>query len=170
MKVTGQLAKHLREVHFGGNWTSSNFRDQLKGLHWQKALKSVYGLNSIALLFFHSTYYVRVLAEVLNGKKLEAKDEWSFQLPDIASEKDWENLVQSAWANAEEAAAMLEKMDDARLAEDFTDKKYGSYFRNISGTVEHLHYHLGQIVLIRKILEAQQVQTKTHGDKTNPIQ
>jgi len=33
--------------------------------------------------------------------------------------------------------------------------KYGNYFRNIVGVIEHIHYHLGQIVLIKKILVSQ---------------
>jgi hypothetical protein len=29
-------------------------------------------------------------------------------------------------------------------------EKYGNYYRNIHGIIEHIHYHLGQIVLIEK--------------------
>ena len=31
-------------------------------------------------------------------------------------------------------------------------EKYGNYFRNLTGIIEHLHYHLGQIVLIKKLI------------------
>jgi hypothetical protein len=33
-----------------------------------------------------------------------------------------------------------------------TDPQYGSYYRDPQGIIEHLHYDLGQIVLIKKIL------------------
>jgi hypothetical protein len=41
------------------------------------------------------------------------------------------------------------------LGADFGDPKYGSYYRNLHGIVEHTHYHLGQIVLVKKIIQAQ---------------
>ena len=37
MNLTAQIAKHIRDVHFGGNWTASNLKDQLAGLSWQQA-------------------------------------------------------------------------------------------------------------------------------------
>jgi hypothetical protein len=30
------------------------------------------------------------------------------------------------------------------------EEKYGSVLRNIMGVIEHTHYHLGQIVLLKK--------------------
>jgi len=30
--LTKQLAKHFRDVHFGGNWTSVNLKDSLAGI------------------------------------------------------------------------------------------------------------------------------------------
>jgi hypothetical protein len=49
---------------------------------------------------------------------------------------------------------LLEAMPDAQLMEPFTDARYGNWIRNILGITEHLHYHLGQIVLLRKLLES----------------
>lgn len=47
----------------------------------------------------------------------------------------------------------LETLDEAKLFEDFADPKYGNYYRNLHGIIEHTHYHLGQIVLIKKLLK-----------------
>lgn len=37
----------------------------------------------------------------------------------------------------------------------FKEEKNGSYYRNFCGIIEHFYYHLGQIVVIKKILAAQ---------------
>jgi hypothetical protein len=37
---------------------------------------------------------------------------------------------------------------------DFDDGKYGTVLRNILGLIEHTHYHLGQIVILKKDLNA----------------
>jgi len=153
MKLTHQLARHLREVHFGGNWTCSNLRDQLAGLSWKQATRQVYDLNSIASLTFHAGYYVSALLKVLEGGPLDSKDEYSFQLPPIKCQKDWDLLLDQIWLKAESAAVLIEQLPDQKLAEDFTDPKYGTWFRNIAGIIEHMHYHLGQIVLIKKVME-----------------
>jgi len=51
-------------------------------------------------------------------------------------------------------AELIEKMPEEQLNEDFVDEKYGDYLRNIEGMIEHSYYHLGQIALIRKIINA----------------
>jgi hypothetical protein len=43
-------------------------------------------------------------------------------------------------------------MDDARLDQSFVDEKYGTWLRNIEGVIEHCYYHLGQVSLIRKMI------------------
>jgi len=152
MGLAQQIAKHLRDIHFGGNWTASNLKGNLSDITWQQATTQVFNFNTIATLTYHATYYVAALLKVLQGGPLDAKDKYSFQLPPIQSQEDWEKLLDNAWANAENAAKLIEQMPDEKLLENFADGKYGSYYRNIQGTIEHMHYHLGQIVLIKKTL------------------
>lgn len=147
-----QIAKHFRDIHFGGNWTTTNLKDTLDGLSWVQATTKVLDFNTIATLTYHTTYYVSALLKVLQGAPLDAKDEYSFNLPPIQSQEDWQQLLNKAWADAEAAAVLIEQLPDTILTEHFTDEKYGNYYRNISGIIEHMHYHLGQIVLIKKIV------------------
>ena len=152
MKLTGQIAKHFREVYFGDNWTEVDFKSQLADVTWQEAIARVYGLNSIATLVFHAGYYVVVLIPVLEGQPLNAKNVDSFQHPPITTQEEWNLLLDSFWANAERCETLLEQMPESLLWEIFKDEKYGHYYRNIQGTIEHLYYHIGQIVLLKKIL------------------
>jgi uncharacterized damage-inducible protein DinB len=154
MSLTAQIAKHFREIHFGGNWTTSNLKDQLADVTWQQATTKVYSFNTIATLVYHTNYYVSAVLKVLQGESLNAKDEYSFAHPPINSQEDWENLMNKAWAEAESFASLVEQLPESKLLEDFTDKKYGNYYRNLHGIIEHTHYHLGQIVLIKKIIAA----------------
>ncbi len=88
----------------------------------------------------------------MQGEPLNAKDEYSFEHPPIISQQDWEKLLNKTWAEAEKFTGFIEQLPEDKLWEDFSDKKYGNYYRNIHGIIEHAHYHLGQIVLIKKIL------------------
>jgi hypothetical protein len=154
MSFTAQIAKHFREIHFGGNWTTSNLKDQLADVTWQQATTKVYSFNTIATLVYHTNYYVSAVLKVLQGESLNAKDEYSFAHPPINSQEDWEKLLTRAWTEAEQFACLIEQLPESKLFEDFTDKKYGNYYRNLHGIIEHTHYHLGQIVLIKKMLVA----------------
>lgn len=152
MKTTHQIAKHFRDVHFGGNWTSVNLKDTLSNINYQQATTRVYELNTIAVLVFHIGYYVNTITKVLQGEPLNAHDKFSFDLPPINNEQDWQNLLYKTFTAAETMAALIETLDEDILSKDFTDPKYGNYYRNLAGVIEHTHYHLGQIVLIKTIL------------------
>ena len=152
MNVSTQLAKHFREVYFGGNWTSSNLKDTLKHVTWQQATTQVYSLNTIATLVFHINYYVSAAMDVLQGKPLNAHDKYSFNTPPIQSEEDWKNLLDKTWSDVECCASLIEQLPPATLDLSFSNEKYGNYYRNINGIIEHTHYHLGQIALLKKII------------------
>ncbi len=152
MNLPTQIAKHFRDVHFGGNWTSVNLKETLTGVTWQQATTKIYSLNTIATLVFHINYYVSAVTKVLQGEPLTAHDKYSFDLPPIQNQEDWEKLLEKTWSDAENFIKLIEQLPESRLGETFSDEKYGTYYRNIHGIIEHTHYHLGQIVLIKKIL------------------
>jgi uncharacterized damage-inducible protein DinB len=152
MNLTAQIAKHFRAVHFGGNWTSVNLKDQLTGLTWQQATTQVYSFNTIAKLVFHINYYVSAVSKVLEGGPLDAHDKYSFDLAPIQSEEDWQALVAKTFSDAEHFIGLIEQLPDSKLGEVFSEEKYGTYYSNLHGIIEHTHYHLGQITLIKKML------------------
>ena len=145
MNTTQQLAKHCRDVHFGGNWTFVNLKDTLADITWQEATTQYQDSNTIATLLFHINYYINPVARVLQGEPLNASDKFSFDCPTITSQEEWEHLVQKALDEAEQFANEIEKLEESKLFEVFSDEKYGNYFRNLLGIIEHTHYHLGQI-------------------------
>lgn len=155
MSLTKQIAKHFRDLHFGGNWTSVNFKDSIKDITWQQATTQVDSLNTIAKLVFHCNYYVSIMLKVLQGGPLVGSDKFSFDCPPINSQQDWEQLVNKAMTEAEQFAILVEQLPDSKLSENFGDEKYGNYYRNLHGVIEHTHYHLGQINIIKKLIAQQ---------------
>jgi uncharacterized damage-inducible protein DinB len=152
MNLQEQIAKHFREVHTGGNWTSVNLRDTLESVTWEQASVKLFGLNSIAALTFHMNYFVNAVLKVLEGNELDAHDKYSFDHPPINSAEDWAYLLAKSLREADQFALLVEQLPTSRLRESFTDEKYGTFYSNLQGIIEHIHYHLGQIVVIKKIL------------------
>jgi hypothetical protein len=154
MSSTSQLAKRFREVLLDGLWiANTNFKDQLQDVTWEQATTKIGSLNTIAMLAFHIDYYIVGLVNVFEGGDLEIRDKYSFDLPTIESQAQWEELLNKLWNDAEKFAILLEEMPDSKMNEAFVDEKYGTYLRNIDGMIEHCYYHLGQITLIKKLLD-----------------
>ena len=152
MTTTQQLGKHLRDVHFGGNWTWSNLKDQLTDVSLEIAMTKVQSLNTIAALTFHINYYVIAITHVLEGSEINAHDKYSYDHPHFETEEEWKNFCQQCLNDAEKLATLIELLPDSILNEVFVEDKYGSYHRNFLGLIEHSHYHLGQIAIIKKLI------------------
>ena len=152
MNLTAQIAKQLRAVYFGGNWTAVNLKEVLTDVTWQQATTQVYSFNTIATLVYHTSYYINAVTKVLQEQPLNAKDKYSFDHPPVDSQQEWESLLNRTWEDVENFAGLIDQVPENKLWETFVDEKYGNYYRNLHGIIEHTHYHLGQIVLIKKML------------------
>ncbi len=130
----------------------TNIKAQILDLNWKQASTKIANLNTIAALTFHLGYYLAGVLQVVEGGPLDIRDKYSFDMPPIKSQKDWEHLVHKMLADAEKMATLLDEMTDERLAVPFVDEKYGNYRRNMDILIEHSYYHLGQIVLIKKMI------------------
>jgi uncharacterized damage-inducible protein DinB len=151
MNQTSQIAKQLRDVYFGGNWTGVNLKATLTDISREQATTRLYSFNTIAALVFHINYYVDAMLKVLQGGPLDAHDRYSFDHPPVLTDEDWEKLLTKTWLDAESLIRQIEQLPEQKLWDDFSDRKYGSYYRNLHGVIEHIHYHLGQIVFLKKM-------------------
>lgn len=154
MTKSEQLANQLREVILNGAWIAgTNFKDQLENLDWKIATKKVQSLNTISILAQHIHYYIAGIKNVFINGTLEIRDKYSFDFPPMASQTEWEAFQIQFWEDTETLAQLIGKMTDDQLEQHFVDEKYGSYWRNIHGMIEHSYYHLGQVVLIKKLID-----------------
>jgi len=153
MKSTTAIAKRFREVILDGTWiANTNFKHQLSDLDWQLATTKIKNLNTIAVLAQHIHYYINGVKNVLKGGSLDIKDQFSFDFEPIRSQEEWDTFLTHFWNDAEEFASLIDQMPEKKLSAVFVNEKYGTYERNIDGMIEHSYYHLGQIVLLRKML------------------
>ena len=154
MNIAITLADSLIEVLIEGKWVSeTNIKDEIKDLDWKKATRKVDSLNSIADLTFHIDYYLAGVLNVFKGGELEIKDRYSFDYKQIESQKEWENLIDKFCNDSEKFVNAVENMTNEDLEKYFVKNEYGNYFRNLTVMSEHCYYHLGQIMLIKKLIK-----------------
>lgn len=147
-----RLANHLHNVYFGGNWTSVNLHDLLEDVSLNEAQTQYKDFNTILKLSFHVTYYVDGIYTVLTENKLEVRDKYSYDHPELTTAIEWQTLKQNWWQTAEKCVQLLNETSDEDLKSAFANEKYGDYFTNVLGIIEHMHYHMGQISLLKKLL------------------
>ncbi len=152
MEKKNQLSIRFKEL-FDGKWiANTNIKELLEDVSWEQATQKIEPLNTIAALTFHINYYIAGVLNVFEGGGLEIRDKYSFDLPPINSQKDWNNLCKNLFSKAEKFAHHVEKMTNEQLAQTFVDEKYGSCRRNIEAIIEHSYYHMGQISLLKKMI------------------
>lgn len=154
MSLSKQIASYVRDIYFGKNWTNSNIKEKLEDVDWMQAITIVNSYNTTAMLVFYTSYYLIGIMNILKGGTLDIRDRFSYELSPIKSAEDWQELKNKSFDEAEEYARLIEEMPDDKFWENFVKEEYGNYYRNIHGSIEHLYYHFGQIILIEKsILE-----------------
>ena len=155
MKLAQHVAQQIRRAFFEDNWCGVSLKKAVEDLTVEQSTRKQAGAHSIAELIFHIGYYYEGVSSVLKGGPLEIRDKFSFDMPTVSSEADWQSLMQHTWKTAEAFIQQVEGLSDEQFASTFVDEKYGNYYRNLTGLVEHLYYHLGQIVLFKKGLKDQ---------------
>lgn len=153
MNAIQQTALRFREVFLNGTWiANTNYKDQLEGMDLATATAAVGTANTIAVLAQHIHYYVNGVKQVLEGGTLDISDQYSFDFPPMLSQEAWDGFLERFWKDAEAFALLIEQLNEAQLQLPFVAEKYGNYQRNMDSMIEHAYYHLGQIVLIRKLV------------------
>lgn len=153
MENNRELAKRFSDVILNNSWVANNsYKNQLIDLPLEVVLFKYQSLHSIAALTQHVHYYIAGILSVFNGGNLDIKDIYSFDFPPINTIEQWHSFLAVFWTDAASFTQKLEEMDENTLNSIFVKKEYGTYHFNINTLIEHSYYHLGQIVLIKKLI------------------
>jgi hypothetical protein len=152
MNSSVDYSSRLRELFLDGHWiANTNYSTLLADVPYEVAIKQVHSLNTIAALTFHMNYYLQGLKEVMEGKPLAIHDQYSYDLRPLANEHEWRTLVQTLETNAARFIELVSMFNAEEWSRPFVDQRYGTWQRNIEGVLEHGYYHLGQMVLLKKL-------------------
>jgi len=157
MKLPPLVARHITEaVH--GNWTEIYFDDVIADVTHAEAIAIPLGLtNSIAMLVHHITFYNDVVFERLKGNNPTIDSSNGFAV-NIADEEAWQQLKESCFTSFKKLADAVAALPEEKLYEPALYNAEDTYYKTFHGIVEHAHYHLGQIVLLKKIIRNNQFE------------
>ena len=144
--------KKLFEDHYNGNpWLDVTILDTIHDITAKEAATQIYGLNSIWQILKHMLEWRKTNMKRVNGKILSAPSNNYIDKITDQSESGWKKL------KSEFNTSQIEWL---QFIQDFDLKKFDivyeanqhTYYEHIQGVLQHDVYHLGQIVLIKKML------------------
>ncbi len=150
MKISTLVARHIAEV-VHGNWTEIYLDDIVSDVTYHEAVTVPPGLtNSIAMLVHHIAFYNDIVIERINGLNPAINEANGFDIT-ISSEDEWRTLKSTSVGSFKNLATMVAALPDEKLWE-LTPTSTDSLYKTLHGIAEHAHYHLGQIVPIKKLI------------------
>jgi len=152
MGISKTLSNHLKGIFFGGNWTTVNYKEVLTDVSIDIIYEKPWPFydNTILALTCHVHYYTKIQSQVFQGGPLTGNDSESFLYPHWEREEDWQHFLHHMWEEVQTLAEVVAGKQDDFWTLDFGNGQYGNNYENITGLIEHAHYHLGQIVLLKK--------------------
>ncbi|HEY2727220.1 MAG TPA: DinB family protein [Parafilimonas sp.] len=153
MKITSLIAQHIKEVYEGNNWTDVNIAETIKDLSYQQAQQqTAASKNTIAALLHHLYYWNGIIMQRSKEINPFIPETNGFDVDEFKNENDWQRLKEKTHESFIQLTALVENFPEEKLEETYAEGK-SSYYKNFQGIVEHAHYHLGQMVILKKLLK-----------------
>ena len=142
----------ISETADGNNWTGINAEQALQDISAETATKRINANHlNIAELTAHLVCWNNVIAKRLGGVNYTPPVEEDFPVINELSDEQWQIMKQDFFNSFEILVNALSQKEDISLDQPIFEEAT-SVYRNVHGQVSHLHYHLGQIVLLKKVL------------------
>jgi uncharacterized damage-inducible protein DinB len=152
MKLTDLISFHIKEVYEGNNWTDVNIADTIKGINWQQAQQQTAGsTNTIASLLHHLYYWNGIIRQRMKGETPVIPEMNGYDVPVLNNEEEWNTLKEKTHQSFTELADAVKNFPEEKLQDNYASSIPSTYYRNFQGIVEHAYYHLGQIVILKKL-------------------
>ncbi len=142
----------ITETASGNNWTGINALQVLQDVSSTKAVKRINENHlNIAELVAHLTCWNNVMVKRLDAENYQPSRDEDFPVINDLSEDEWNTMKEDFIQSFKLLTDKLDTKEDAILYAPMFEGATSAY-RNLHGQISHLHYHLGQIVLLKKIL------------------
>ena len=152
MIITNLIAAHIQQVYEGNNWTEVCIADTISNVSFQQAQQRTAGSpNTIASLLHHLYYWNEIMVQRMQGENPQVLQTNGFDIEELKDEEDWLAFKEKAHDSFIQLANAVKNFPTDKLGETYAEGK-STFYKNLQGTAEHAHYHLGQMVIIKKLL------------------
>lgn len=153
MKVTERISELFEDLYDGEPWLDVTLVGTLENISAEVAAKKINPQrNSVWEIVNHIISWRGNVFQRVQGITILSPAD-NYFLPVInQSDKAWQETLLGLKDSQEKWIAFLHGLDEADLEKTYP-VNHASYYKHIQGIIQHDAYHLGQIVLLCKIME-----------------
>ena len=144
--------KKLFTDHYNGNpWLDINIVDTLNELTASQAARKIGDFNSIWQIVQHLVAWRETNLVRIQGEMVPAPANNFMEEIQDTTEAAWEQLLERLQQSQQMILAYFENADTASFDTIYKPNQH-SYYEHLQGILQHDAYHLGQIVLLKKLI------------------
>ncbi|MCD0465537.1 DinB family protein [Flavobacterium sp. ENC] len=152
MSENKRISNLYQSIYNGEPWLEVTLDDTLKNVSAEQAYRKINpNLNTIWEIVNHLIQWRRNILRRVQGETVTTPDHNYFVPVLDSSEAAWEQSLQSLAKSQELWSAFFEDFNDSDLEKIYPSNNH-TYYEHIHGIIQHDVYHLGQIVILKKLL------------------
>lgn len=147
-----RILKLFADLQHGNCWIGVNFKEALHNVDAERALKKYSGsTNCIWQLVSHIIYWRTSVVNRINGSK-DLPPFQDFLVPNEGNENNWKQTLHDFEAAYHSLRNSILHFNEENLDKP-SPRPSQTYYQLIMGCLQHDAYHMGQIVLLKKMAE-----------------
>lgn len=152
MTERDRIKKLFRDLYSGDPWIDVTLDGTLQNIEAEKAAKKISAeRNSIWQIVNHLISWRQNVLRRLEGEEIITPQNNYFEPVNDTSEEAWHSTLAKLEDTQRQWVSFLENFDEGRFSRVYADS-HTTYYELIHGILQHDAYHLGQIVLLSKML------------------
>jgi len=151
MKEQQRIARLFSDLYNGNPWLDINIHDTLESIPAETAAKKLQpDANSIWEITNHLISWRENVLERVKGKVLITPNHNYFVPIADTSAQAWKNTLEGFKMTQQNWLSFLAGFDEKDFETIYPNNDH-TYYEHIQGIIQHDAYHLGQIVMLRKL-------------------
>jgi len=152
MLESKRISNLYQSIYDGEPWLEVTLANTLKNVNAQQAYMKIHpNLNTIWEIVNHLIQWRRNILQRVQGETVITPDHNYFVPVIDPSEVAWAQSLQNLAKSQEQWNAFLNDFDDAHFEKIYANNNH-TYYEHIHGIIQHDIYHLGQIVILKKLI------------------
>jgi uncharacterized damage-inducible protein DinB len=152
MEETKRVLKLFSDLYDGNSWIDVTIAGTLKNVNYRQAYTKVASnLNSIWEIVNHLVSWRETVLKRMNGVTIDEPQNNFFEPVKNNSDEAWQATLYRFDESQKTWQQFLAGFDDHNLEKYYSQSKY-TYYDLMHGILQHDAYHLGQIVLLKKMV------------------
>ena len=153
MPETKRIITLFENLYHGHPWIDITLKETLENITATQAYQRFPNCNSIWEITNHLIEWRKNVLQRVKGQVIKTPDYNYIQEIEDNSDTAWAATLQQLADTQTKWVVFLQGMNEADLALEYAVNKM-TYYEHIQGIIQHDAYHLGQIVILTKVMKS----------------